>query len=140
MLAPFLAALLLATGCKATPPDALGPFYEPNAPVRAKVGSGYVLTGVVRSARTCKPIARARIEFWLAGPDGEYADRYRATVFASRTGAYRFESHFPPPYSTRPPHIHVRVSARGYRTLVTQFYPRAGVSSARFNLTLRRSR
>jgi protocatechuate 3,4-dioxygenase beta subunit len=138
VLAPFLAALVLATGCTPTRADALGPFYEPNAPVRSKVGSGYVLSGVVRSARTCTPISRARIELWLAGPDGEYADRYRATIFSSsRTGAYRFVSHFPPPYAGRPSHIHIRVSARGFRTLVTQHYPRAGTRRASFALVLR---
>jgi hypothetical protein len=36
--------------CTPTPADALGPFYLPDAPVRAKVGHGYVLRGTVRSA------------------------------------------------------------------------------------------
>ncbi len=31
--------------CKPTQPDMLGPFYEPGAPVRTSVGSGYVLSG-----------------------------------------------------------------------------------------------
>lgn len=135
MLAPLLAAFALA--CAPTPADSLGPFYEAGAPVRAKVGSGYVLSGVVRSARTCKPVAAARVELWLAGPDGEYADRYRATVFSRRDGTYRFESHFPPPYSGRPPHIHLRVSARAFRALVTQHYPRRGTARARFDLVVR---
>ena len=124
--------------CRPTPADALGPFYEPNAPVRSKVGSGYVLSGRVLSAGGCKAIPRARIEFWLAGPDGEYDDAHRATVLASRRGAYRFQSNRPVPYSGRPPHIHVRVSARGFRTLVTQHYPRSGATRAVFNLVLRR--
>ena len=123
--------------CTATRADSLGPFYEPGAPRRAKVGNGYLLSGVVRSTRNCRPLTGARVEFWLAGPDGEYADRYRATVIAGRGGRYRFESHFPPPYSGRPSHIHIRVSAARHRTLVTQHYPRRGAESARFNLTLR---
>ena len=125
--------------CRPTAPDALGPFYEPGAPVRSKVGSGYLLRGVVRSAATCKPIARARIEFWLVNPQGEYDDAHRATVIAGRNGAYRFESNRPIAYESRPPHIHVRVSARGFRTLVTQHYPRAGRTTARFDLVLARS-
>ena len=125
-----------AATCRPTPTDSLGPFYEPNAPVRSKVGTGYVLTGVVRSSRTCRPVARARIELWLAGPDGEYADRYRATIFSTRTGAYRFQSHFPPPYSGRPSHVHLRVTARGFRTLVTQHYPRRGTTRATFPIVL----
>jgi phosphohistidine phosphatase SixA len=68
--------------CEATAPDMLGPFYEPNAPVRAQVGQGHVLQGVVRSAADCSPIPGARLEFWLAGADGEYDDDHRATMFA----------------------------------------------------------
>jgi protocatechuate 3,4-dioxygenase beta subunit len=126
------------TGCVPTRADALGPFYKSGAPVRAKVGSGYVLSGRVLAARTCRPIGRARIELWLVNPEGEYDDAHRATVFAGKDGRYRFESNRPVGYSGRPPHIHVRVSARGFRTLVTQHYPRAGRSRALFNLVLRR--
>jgi protocatechuate 3,4-dioxygenase beta subunit len=125
-----------APACRPTSADALGPFYEPGAPVRSKIGTGYVLTGRVLAARTCRAIARARIELWLANADGEYDDAHRATVIAGRRGGYRFESSKPPSYSSRPPHIHLRVSARGFRTLVTQHYPRATRSSAVFNLVL----
>jgi protocatechuate 3,4-dioxygenase beta subunit len=125
-----------ASACRPTSPDALGPFYEPGAPVRSKVGTGYVLTGRVLAARTCRAIPRARIEFWLANPQGEYDDAHRATVIAGRRGGYRFESNRPPSYGARPPHIHVRVSARGFRTLVTQHYPRGARTRAVFNLVL----
>jgi protocatechuate 3,4-dioxygenase beta subunit len=100
------------------------------------VGTGYVLTGRVLAARTCRAILSARIEFWLANPQGQYDDVHRATVFAGRRGGYRFESNKPPSYESRPPHIHIRVSARGFRTLVTQHYPRAGRTRAAFNLVL----
>ena len=144
LLASLLLGLALATfsspqaasSCRPTPPDSLGPFYEPGAPVRSKVGSGYVLVGRVLAARTCRVIPKARIELWLANADGEYDDAHRATVFAGRRGGYRFESNRPPAYGTRPPHIHLRVSARGYRTLVTQHYPKGARTSAVFNLVL----
>jgi protocatechuate 3,4-dioxygenase beta subunit len=122
--------------CRSTPPDALGPFYEPGAPVRSKVGTGYVLSGRVLAARTCRAIPRARIELWLVNPQGVYDDAHRATVIAGRRGGYRFQSNKPPSYESRPPHIHIRVTARGYRTLVTQHYPRANRTSAVFNLVL----
>lgn len=128
-----------ATGCAPTRADSLGPFYKPGAPVRSKVGTGYVLRGRVLAARNCRPIARARIELWLANPDGEYDDAHRATMFAGQGGRYRFESNRPVSYSGRPPHIHVRVTARGFRALVTQHHPRAGRASGAFNLVLRRS-
>jgi protocatechuate 3,4-dioxygenase beta subunit len=128
-----------ARGCTPTRADALGPFYEPGAPVRSKVGTGYVLTGRALSARTCRALATARIELWLANPSGEYDDAHRATIVSRRDGRFRFESNRPVSYGGRPPHIHVRVSARGFRTLVTQHYPRAGRSSGVFNLVLRRA-
>ena len=136
MVALLAALALAAPACKPTPPDSLGPFYIPNAPVRTSVGTGHLLSGVVRSSRTCRPIARARIEFWLAGPAGDYGPAWRATLFSRRDGSYRFTSHVPPRYSSRPPHIHVRVTARGFRTLVTQFYPRRGATRGTFPLVL----
>jgi catechol 1,2-dioxygenase len=122
--------------CKPTQPDMLGPFYEPGAPVRASVGSGYVLSGAVLAADDCKPIRNARIEFWLANPRGEYDDAHRATVFASERGEYRFESSVPVSYGGRPPHIHVRVTTPGFEELVTQHYPERGQRKANFNLVL----
>lgn len=128
-----------AAGCTPTRADALGPFYEAGAPMRSKVGTGYVLSGRVLAARTCRPIARARIEVWLVNPSGEYDDAHRATMLARRDGRYRFESNRPVGYQGRPAHIHVKVSARGFRTLVTQHYPRSGRRSAAFALVLRRA-
>jgi protocatechuate 3,4-dioxygenase beta subunit len=115
----------------------LGPFYEPDAPVRTSVGSGYVLSGSVLGADGCEPVRDARIEFWLANPEGEYDDAHRATVLAGERGRYRFESNVPVSYGGRPPHIHIRVTAApGYRDLVTQHYPDAGQTEANFNLVL----
>ncbi len=125
-----------AQSCQPTAPDQEGPFYKAGAPLRDHVGEGYVLQGVVRSVEGCSPIAGAQIEFWMAGPDGQYTDDYRATMIVGEDGAYRFESNFPPPYSGRPSHIHVRVSAEGYQTLITQHYPKEGESSANFDLVL----
>jgi protocatechuate 3,4-dioxygenase beta subunit len=124
------------TNCKPTQPDMLGPFYEPGAPVRTSVGSGYVLSGAVLAAEECKPLPNARIEFWLANPRGEYDDAHRATVFAGERGEYRFESNMPFSYGGRPPHTHVRVRAPGYEELVTQHYPQRGQRKANFDLVL----
>jgi hypothetical protein len=126
----------LPASCTPTSADALGPFYEPDAPVRDKVGEGYVLSGVVRAADGCAPIPGAQIEIWMAGPDGNYADDYRATLFSDENGAYRFESHSPPAYGNRPPHHHLRVTAAGFQALVTQNYPLPGQTEAVFDLVL----
>ncbi|MCF6157288.1 MAG: intradiol ring-cleavage dioxygenase [wastewater metagenome] len=122
--------------CQPTPPAELGPFYEPNAPERMSVGTGHTLSGVVRSSADCSPIKGARIEIWLAGPDGKYSSDYRATLYSKKSGEYRFESHFPPSYSGRPPHIHIKIEARGYQTLITQFYPIKGQFDSKFDLVL----
>jgi len=143
-----LATVLVASGiaapdrvtatCRPTRADSLGPFYVPGAPMRSSVGTGYLLRGTVRAVGTCRAIPRARIELWLVNPQGEYDAAHRATVIASRLGRYRFTSNKPVGYGGRPAHIHVRVTARGYRTLVTQHYPRPAQRSARFDLVLRR--
>jgi len=122
--------------CIPTPPDALGPFYKPDAPLRTRVGEGYLLTGTVKSSEACSPVSGARLEFWLAGPDGQYDDHHRATVFSDPSSRYRFETNLPPPYSGRPSHIHIRVSAGRFQTLVTQHYPASGQSRATFDLVL----
>jgi len=121
--------------CAPTPADSLGPFYKPDALLRDAVGEGYVLQGAVRSAVDCSPIANGRIEFWLAGPNGSYDDEHRATI-AATSGEYRFESNFPQGYASRPPHIHIRASADGYRSLVTQHYPKKGTSQGSMDLVL----
>ncbi len=140
LLMPLLVGLTTASGrsaqkCEPTEQQALGPFYKPGAPERTGVGQGYVLSGVVKST-TCRPIPGAQLEFWLAAPDGNYDDDHRATVYAEKSGKYRFESNFPPQYSFRPPHIHMRISAPGYQTLVTQHYPREAQTEGTFDLVL----
>ena len=123
--------------CPPTPPDALGPFYEPNAPVRTSVGEGYRLAGTVRAAGDCRRLPGARVEFWLVNEDGEYDDDHRATVPVGPDGTYRFESNRPVGYGGRPPHVHIRVAARGFRPLVTQHYPRGDQDGASLDLVLR---
>jgi protocatechuate 3,4-dioxygenase beta subunit len=125
-----------AATCTPTEVDALGPFYKPDAPSRTSVGKGYVLQGVVRSSKDCRPVPGAKIELWLAGPDGKYDDAHRATIITDASAAYRFESNLPPPYFGRPPHIHLRLSAKGFETLVTQHYPAGGTVSAVFDIVL----
>lgn len=108
----------------------------PNAPERTSVGEGHVLRGVVKSTRDCATLSRAKIEIWQTNPSAEYDDAHRATLFSDGSGSYNFSSNFPPGYSGRPPHIHVRVSAEGHRTLITQYYPPEGAVEGTFDLVL----
>jgi protocatechuate 3,4-dioxygenase beta subunit len=124
------------TQCNPTPSDYLGPFYKAGAPVRASVGKGYELKGVVKSAEDCAPIANTKIELWLTNSEGDYDDDHRATLYSDDTGSYSFQSNFPPGYSGRPPHIHIKISAAGFKTLATQHYPVAGRKDAVFDIVL----
>lgn len=107
-----------------------GPDYKPNAPLRSRVGSGFVLSGTIRSGIDCAVIPKARVEIWLAGPNG-YDDAHRGTVITDGNGRYRFESNFPPSN-----HIHVRVAVPGYRPLSTVYFPQAGTTAGTFDLVL----
>src|SRR5574341_2341975 len=110
--------------CRPTASDSEGPFYTPSAPERSSIGRGLVVTGVVRTAGSCAPIPRARIEWWQANPQGQYDDTHRASQAADQEGKYRFETSVPGIYPGRPLHLHVKVSAPGHRSLTTQLYPK----------------
>ncbi len=45
-------------------------------------------------------------------------------------------SHAPPNYGTGRPHIHIKVSSDGYKTLITQHYPAENAGEGMFNLVL----
>jgi hypothetical protein len=75
------------------------------------------------SARDCHALGEARIEWWSANAHGDYDAAHRATQPASADGQYHYTTDFPGRYPGRPPHLHVRVTAPGHRTLVTQVYP-----------------
>lgn len=122
--------------CVATPEKELGPLYQEGAPARNIVGEGYLLFGTVKSATDCGEIPSARIEVWMAGPQGLYGEDWRATLFSNDKGAYYFQSHSPPDYGTGRPHIHIKVRADGFQTLTTQHYPDKDAGDALFDLIL----
>ncbi len=122
--------------CEPTVEDEMGPFYRPNAPYRHSVGTGYLLVGTVKAAHDCSPIAAARIELWMTGPDGRYGDAWRATLLSAENGTYYFVSHAATDYGSRRPHIHIRVTAKGFAPLVTQHYPGADAGEGLFDLIL----
>ena len=141
-----IAALLLVlpvastaqSPCTPTRPDALGPFYTPDAPERPATGRGFAVSGTVRSRSGCTPISGARLEWWSANGKGDYDDEHRATQITSSDGRFRYETDFPGRYPGRPPHVHVRVSAPGHRVLVTQLYPRPGQTTTDVDFVLTR--
>lgn len=90
----------------------------------------------------CEPIADALVEIWQANKWGRY-DHERdasnprpldpnfqswAEVRTGADGSYRFKTIKPGSYPAddqgwiRPPHIHFKISRRGYHELITQMY------------------
>ena len=122
--------------CEPTVEDEMGPFYRPDAPYRNSVGNGYLLVGTVKAAQDCSPIPAAKIELWMTGPNGHYGDAWRATLLSAEDGTYFFVSYAAVDYGRRRPHIHIRVTAKGFAPLVTQHYPGANAGEGLFDLIL----
>jgi protocatechuate 3,4-dioxygenase beta subunit len=124
-----------APRCAPTLDDGAGPFGRGAPPLRAKIGTGHVLTGTLLSV-DCRPVAGARIHLWQANRRGEYTRAGSATVVADRTGRFRFEGPRPVSYEGRPPHIHLRVVARDHEVLLTRYVPRPNARSGSIRLVL----
>ena len=125
-----------ATSCSPTLGDGFGPFGRGLPPVRATIGEGHVLTGVVLSAVGCKPLPGATVEVWQVGRNGRYTRATSATVFTDGQGRFRFEGPFPPRYEGAPPHIHLRVSAPVHRQLLYRVLPARGAKRTVVRLVL----
>jgi protocatechuate 3,4-dioxygenase beta subunit len=125
-----------ATGCPATIPDGFGPFGRGSPPLRASIGKGHVLTGIVLSSLNCKPIRGARVELWQANAKGKYVRATSGTVLTDRSGRFRFEGPYPIAYEGAPPHIHLRVVASGHEVLLSRYVPARGVRKGSVRLVL----
>jgi protocatechuate 3,4-dioxygenase beta subunit len=122
-------AVPIPASCEPTFPDPRGPV-PPDPPVRSVVGHGHVLTGTVRSSRDCLPIPGARIELQPAGTDDEHHYDQSATLITDERGTYRYESN---PVE----HIHMRVSAPGYRSIYTnRYHAQNGQTQGTFDIVL----
>ena len=139
-----LAAPLFAQ-CRETPADALGPFYVAVDGIstdlcRRDRSSGIIVSGRITAVPECLPIADALIEIWHANKDGAYsrtgdargddaACLLRGNVRSDEGGRYSFRTLAPGVYPSRPRHIHLRIAAPRFRTLVTQIYfpPQDGI-------------
>jgi protocatechuate 3,4-dioxygenase beta subunit len=125
-----------ATACPPTAADMLGPFYVAGAPERSRTGDGLTVQGAVRSARECKALAGAKLEWWSANARGDYDDGHRATQVTDSAGNFRYVTDLPGKYPGRPVHLHVKISAPGHRALVTQLYPKPQQKDVAFDFVL----
>lgn len=133
------------THFEVTEDNILGPYFRPGAPYRGKVtapaepGTVLVILGRVWGYDTKRPLRGVHLDIWQANARGRYdnddpAHPVAAGVFRNRirlvtdeTGYYEYETVHPGRYKTspdtwRPSHIHYRIAAAGYQTLVTQLY------------------
>jgi protocatechuate 3,4-dioxygenase beta subunit len=117
-------------GFKVTPSQTEGPYFKRGSPLRRSLvqsgmpGTRLTLSGFVLTAG-CKPIRRARLDFWQADANGVYDNdgfRLRGHQFSDRRGRYRLETVLPGVYEGRTRHVHVKVRAPGRPTLTTQLY------------------
>lgn len=114
--------------CK-TQKDVEGPFYKANAPTRAVIetrGEPLRITGrILRSDDCSSPVSDAMLDVWHCDREGHYdmdGFKGRGVVQADKSGRYSFTTIFPPPYGSRPRHIHIKVRAKGFPELTTQLY------------------
>jgi catechol 1,2-dioxygenase len=126
-----------STACSPTAGDVPGPFERIDAPRRAKIGTGHVLSGRVLRAGDCAPVSRALVVFWQAGPNGYvYRPRGRGSVLTNRSGRFRLEGPVPASSGLRPPHIHIAVVHPDYEELLTRYVVRPAAKSGRIRIVL----
>ena len=126
-----------SAACQPTAGDVPGPFQRVDAPRRAKIGTGHVLTGRVLRAGDCAPVVRAR-----AGDRRSRSARLarrrcgRGSILTDRSGRFRIEGPVPASSGLRPPHIHLAVIHPDYEELMTRYVVRRGAASGRMRIVL----
>jgi hypothetical protein len=110
--------------------------YIPDAPPRDSLGSGFVITGVVRAAADCAPLEGVRVQIWLATQTGGERDN-RASVRTGADGRYRIET-APTIPQFGEPNIHVGYDDGDYREVFIRRVVDLDDERAVVNLTLAR--
>ncbi len=125
------------TGDCDTTNDILGPFYRPNAPLRSNMtqkglkGTRIKLKGKVYGADCKTPLENAMVEIWHCNRKGAYDNdsedfNQRARLMTNKEGEYSFFTIFPGKYLNgalyRPAHIHIRVTEKNSKELISQVY------------------
>jgi hypothetical protein len=111
--------------------------YLPDAPERASLGSGFVITGQVRAVDGCVPLEGVRVQVWLATETGGERDN-RASVRTGPDGRYRIETDPTIPQFGEP-NIHVGYDDGDYGEVFIRRVVDLDDERAVVNLTLARS-
>ncbi len=124
-----------ARNCKPTESNPGGTNnYIPDAPEGESLGDGFIVTGLVRSARGCRPLSGVRIQVWLATETGSEQDN-RASVRTDENGRYRIET-APTIAQFGEPNIHVGYDDGEYREVFIRRVVDLDDTRARVDLTL----
>lgn len=129
--------------CGITKSDMLGPYYVSgtskitNLNTQNLQGDKIIVSGkIYGTTDKSTPVINAMIEVWHADNGGVYhpvgdgnVSNYqpnqitlRGFIITDAQGNYTFESIRPGLYPGRPRHFHYRITANGYKNLVTQIY------------------
>lgn len=141
-MAPLVAeniglAALSPVACAPTVSTVGTPASPPPATVQPGESGRLALRGTVRSSAGCAPIPGALVEIWLAGPSGEYDDSNHTSQMAGADGLYQFDCAIAADAAGRWQPIHLRISARGYTPLVTEYMPASAQPDGVLNLVLK---
>ena len=110
--------------------------YIPDAPAVESLGDGFVITGRVRAADECRPLAGVSIQVWLATETGAETDN-RATVRTDEDGRYRIET-APTVPQFGEPNIHVAYDGERFEEVFIRRVVDLDDTRATVNLTLAR--
>ncbi len=152
LVLPQLVRAQVACEVQNTPPQTEGPFYpvinqvdtdadliEFKGAMAPPKGRVILIEGHVQD-QFCKPVRGALVEIWQACHSGRYNHpsdtntaeldpnfQYWGKSITTADGFYSFRTIVPGAYPAaddwiRPPHIHYKVSCKGYVDLITQMY------------------
>lgn len=114
-----------------------GPFYTADAPNivsgmladENEPGQRIVISGSLFAQDCLTKIPNALLDLWHANDAGAYDNEgyeLRGKIYTDDNGDYSYETILPGKYlngaSFRPRHIHIKASAEGYNSLITQLY------------------
>ena len=118
--------------CPLTESNPQGPYYVAGAPYKEKFddlpGQRLIITGIVLN-QDCQIVPNAIIDIWQTDSNGNYYFEdftLRGKITADDKGKYTIDTIFPGSYSeggtTRPSHLHLKISAPGMTSHTTQLY------------------
>lgn len=132
----------VAAKCVLVPEQTEGPYYVANDLLRRDITEGRAgfplsLRLTVRDAATCQPIAGADVELWHCDADGVYSGVagdtgtfLRGRQPSDERGKVLFDTIYPGWYTSRTPHIHVKVHVGGSVVHTGQLYFDTATTSA----------